>query len=93
MQISKNIVMRLGHALDKRGSHFFADLRGLGVVELEHGLDDGELGGGGVLAGEGAPVIDHHSGAYHVSAPVDSTGHKRNLVRVRFRNIISSLDP
>ena len=85
MQISKNIVMLLGHALDKRGSHFFADLRGLGVVELEHGLDDGELGGGGVLAGEGAPVVDHHPGAYHVSPPVNGAGHKGNLGKVRFR--------
>ena len=78
--------MLLGHALDKRGSHLFADLRGLRVVELEHGLDDGELGGGGVLAGEGAPVVDHHPGAYHVSAPVNGASHKRNLIRVKMNN-------
>ena len=69
----------LGHALYEGGPHLAADGRGLAVVELEYGLDDGELGGGGVLPGEGAPVVDDHAGPHHVRAPVDGARHQGNL--------------
>jgi hypothetical protein len=58
----------LCHALDETSSHLLGDGRGLAVVELEHGLDDRELGGGGVLPGEGAPVVHHHACTHTVKS-------------------------
>ena len=51
----------LCHAVDETCAHFLCNGGGRGIVELEDGLDDGELGGGGVLPGEGAPVVHHHA--------------------------------
>jgi hypothetical protein len=53
--------MFLCHALDETGTHLLGDGGGRAVVQLEHGLDDGELRGGGVLSGKGAPVVHHHA--------------------------------
>ena len=51
----------LCHAVDETCAHFLCNGGGRGIVELEDGLDDGELGGGGVLPREGAPVVHHHA--------------------------------
>ncbi|KAF2462339.1 hypothetical protein BDY21DRAFT_12026 [Lineolata rhizophorae] len=57
--------------------------RGGAVAEAEDGLDDGELGGGGVEAGDGHPVVDDDAGADDGAAAVDGAGDERHLEQRR----------
>lgn len=70
----------LVEALDHRILHTRIDLaRHVAFTQPKHALDDAELGGGGVGAQHGAPVVDDHAGADDGRAPVDAAGHERDL--------------
>jgi hypothetical protein len=49
------------------------------LAELEDGLHDAELGGGGVETSDGHPVVDDHAGADDSATAVHTAGDKRNL--------------
>lgn len=60
----------------------------IGSVEshrrTEGGLDDRDLGCGGVDTGEGAPIVDDESGSENVRSSVDGTGLRaRRGTRIR----------
>lgn len=57
--------------VDGAGSHALA--------ELEDGLHDAQLGGGGVEAGDGHPVVDDHAGADDGAAAVHAASHQGHL--------------
>jgi hypothetical protein len=49
------------------------------LAKLEDGLDNAELSGSGIQAGDGHPVVDNHTGTNDGRTSVDGTGNKRNL--------------
>ena len=49
------------------------------LAELEDGLHDAQLGGGGVEATNSHPVIDDHSGANNGATAVHTAGDERHL--------------
>lgn len=62
---------RVAHLVDNSG-------RGL-ALEAEGGLNDADLGGRRVEAGEGTPVVDHHTGTNHFGTAVDGSGDQWDL--------------
>ena len=49
------------------------------LAQLEDGLHDAQLGGGGVETGDGHPVVDDHSGADNGATAVHTAGDQRHL--------------
>lgn len=49
------------------------------LAESEHGLDNAQLSGCGVEAGDGEPVVDDHAGADDGGATVHTAGHEGDL--------------
>lgn len=73
------LVHCLGHGVDQRAAHAGGDGRRLRVLELEDALHDGDLGGRGVQAAEGCPVVHHEAGADDVATAVHRTSHNGHL--------------
>ena len=61
------------------------DGAGLGIAELEELLDEGDFGGGGVEAAEGAPIVHHHPSPDHVRTAVDRPSRDGHLWRGKYR--------
>ena len=53
--------------------------RGVALAQPKHGLDDAQLRGGRVHAGDGHPVVDDHAGANDGAPAVHAPRHERDL--------------
>ncbi|GMF12328.1 unnamed protein product [Phytophthora lilii] len=69
----------LGHGVDEGAAHAGGDGRRLRVLELEDALHHRDLGGRGVKAAEGRPVVHHEAGADDVATAVHGAGHHGHL--------------
>lgn len=56
---------------------------GLSILELKDLLDQGDLSGGGVHAGEGKDIVHHHARPNDIGTAVHSPGHKGYLEKGR----------
>ena len=75
---------RLVETLHHGVLHARVDVAGaLALAQSEDALDDAELRGGGVEAGDGQPVVDDHAGADDVASTVDAAGNQRHLQQAR----------
>jgi len=85
--------LSLHHAVNEGVPHLVHDGGGLGILQLEDALNNGELSARGVHAGEGAPVVDHHARTDEVATAVDGSRHQGDLKQGRELVLVLNAGP